>query len=163
MGRWTPVRQNARLSTRIEATIETGEQRYVVTLLSVSEGGFYCEGFDLDGVDETFHLEFCLDPAGPAWSPTPGAAGWRSKMGGGACAFPLRVGADLLYLMLADQAGDEGERIGLGARFTGMTVRQLDELKDFIARETFRATEWRTAGGAVPVNRHGAGGPDRER
>jgi hypothetical protein len=126
----------------------------VVTVLSVSEGGVYCEGFDLEPLDESFTLEICLDPAGPAWSPAPGAAAWRSRMGRGACAVSLRVEVELLFVDLAERDETGVAKVGLGGRFTGMTEQERDHLRDFIARETFRATEWRTAGGAVPVSRH---------
>lgn len=161
MGRWFPVRQNARISTRLEALIETGEGRHVVTLLSLSEGGFYCEGFDLHEIGPEFRVRFSLEATSPAWSPTPGAAGWRSRMGAGEPNVQLEVEAELLYLDLGERQSGGETKVGLGARFSGLDEAQLDELQDFIARETFRATEWRTAGGAVPAARHLATGPDR--
>jgi hypothetical protein len=158
MGRWFPVRQNARISTHLEAAIETGGQRHAVTVLSVSEGGVYFEGFDLEPLGESFRLEVCLDPAGPAWSPSPGAAGWRSRLGAGQCAVSLSIDVELLYVDLGEKDENDQAKVRLGGRFAGLSEQDLEHLRDFIARETFRATEWRTAGGAVPVSRHAAGG-----
>ena len=69
----------------------------------------------------------------------------------------------MLGWLFGEQEGEGETKVGLGGRFTELGSQELDQLRDFIARESFRATEWRTAGGAVPVSRHPAGGPNRDR
>jgi hypothetical protein len=162
MGPWIPVRQTARIATHLDAAIEIGEQRHYVKVLSVGQGGVYCEGLDLEPLEESFRLELCLEPGSPAWSPSPGAAGWRSRMCAGVGSYKLRVEVHLLYVDLAERDGNEQAKVGLGGRFIGLTEHDQERLNDFIARESFRATEWRTAGGAVPASRHPVTGTKRD-
>jgi hypothetical protein len=157
MGRWFPVRSHARVSTHLDGVLEDASGRRAVTVVSLSEGGCHCEGFDLEEVGERLELSLSLDPAGPSWSPRPAAGGWRSRMLAGLPVVDLRLECEVLYRDTAARERDPEARLGLGLRFVDVAPRTLDELRDFVARETFRAREWRTAGGAVPVARLGEG------
>jgi hypothetical protein len=133
--------------------VESEGFRRCVTVLSLSEGGFYCEGFDLDRIGPVFRLRLVLDPRGPAWSPTPGAGCWRSRMLDGLDSERLELTSKLLYLDLHGEPVAPDRKVGLGARFESLAALALDRLREFVARESFRAREWRVAGGAVPLPR----------
>lgn len=151
MGPWTPVSHDARISTHLDGVVESGSFRRCVTVLSLSEGGFYCEGFDLDFIGPDFRVSLVLDPQGPAWSPTPGAGCWRSRMLDGLDSERLELSAELLYLDLHGGPARSQRKIGLGGRFASPPPAALERLREFVARENFRAREWRVAGGAVPL------------
>ena len=151
MGRWIPVSPDARISTHLDGVVESGSFRRCVTVLSLSEGGYYCEGFDLDRVGPVFRLILDLDPRGPAWSPTPGAGCWKSRMLDGLSAERIELSSELLYLDLDGPGGSSPSKVGLGARIASPTGDHLERLREFVARESFRAREWRTAGGAIPL------------
>ena len=153
MGAWFPVSQDARVSTRLDGVVEGERFRRNLTVLSLSEGGFYGEGFDLDEVDPEFRIRLDLNPRGPTWSPVPGVAGWRSRMLDGLASQTLILPAGLLYLDLAAREREPRAKVGLGGRFADIGQAEREQLREFIARERFRAREWRTAGGAVPVVR----------
>ena len=157
MGPWIPVRQDARISTHLDGVLEGAGDRCSVTVLSLCEGGFFCEGFELERVGAEFNLRLDLNPVGPAWSPKPGAAGWRSQMLSGLARHTLRLKAELLYLDFCDGTGTATRKVGLGGRFTGMSEAAQDELADFIARESFRERSWRTAFGAIPAPKRDRG------
>ena len=147
MERWLPRRQNARVSTHLSGQIENDGRNFHVNIVSLSEAGFFCDGFELDEIGGLFDVSFLLEPKGPAWSPAPGAAHWEGDGGELSAGVPIEAKAEVLYLDLSDQEQLMGSRVGLGARFTAIERPQLRSLRDFIARSAFRETGWRTEGG----------------
>ena len=65
----------------------------------------------------------------------------------------LTLSAELLYLDLHGRPADDDSKIGLGGRVASPSASVLERLREFVARESFRAREWRVAGGAVPLPR----------
>lgn len=128
-----------------------------MTIVSLSEAGFACRGFDLQGIEPVFTLRVVLDSRDPDWSPTGlAAATWTPRRKHGPNGVPLRARARLLYLDL-DEAAEPG-RVTVGAGFEGLGDEALGALREFISGEVFRAREWRTEGGAIP-----SPGPGRRR
>ena len=145
MGTFDRPRRHDRLSTRLlgRVTSETGRV-FSVRVLSLSEGGFYAEGLDLDEAGRSVVLDLVLENAGqPSWSPKSGA---RSAV---LSETPFRGPAELLYLDLGRDAAFGRASIGMGARFG--TLREADALalRGFVA-EMLLTRERRAKGGAVP-------------
>jgi hypothetical protein len=147
MGSRFPLRQHARISTHLHGTLESGSCTYSITVSSLSEAGFYGDGFDLDSVGATVGVKLNLEIS-PEWSPEKVPAEWNGPK---ARLQEIVCQADVLYLDLGRQAAGAERKVGVGARFEGLSSVSLSLLREFISRQVFRESEWRTAGGAIPM------------
>jgi hypothetical protein len=147
MSGWFPRRRFPRLALRLSARLEGGGKSHSVTVLSLSEGGFYCEGLGLDVVTGRFDVAIELRSHEPCWRPRDPEEPWRGDL----AHLPtvLRGAADVLYVDLHRREATGPAAAGLGARFVDLPADRLEVLREFIDRELFRVHEWRTRGGAV--------------
>jgi hypothetical protein len=135
---------------RLRGLIVSGAATFPVTVASLSEGGFYCEGPDLEKVASPMRLAVRLESREPSWRPNDPDCPWQ----GDDSALEGRLFesmAEVLYLDLyrADAVGSA--MVGLGGRFCDLPEEKLEVLREFVSRELFRTRDWRTRGGAVHV------------
>ncbi|MEM7243797.1 MAG: PilZ domain-containing protein [Acidobacteriota bacterium] len=148
MRSWFPLRRHERVTTRVGAVVRSGGVELPVSVTSLSEGGFYCRGHELEGVEDSFEIRLRLESAGPDWSPRPGEPGWISPRRQRA-QVEVEASAALLYVDFQDD--QEGGRVGLGARFEHLGEVARAAIREYVQDEIFRVRGWRTAGGGVPM------------
>lgn len=137
------ARRHDRLSTHLPATLVAGGRRVPVTLLSLSEGGFTCEGHGLEAVGPDLVLEATLTPQD--------ALGWTPKSRTSEEGMRVTAPAELLFVDLPGRDPSAATPTQLGARFADLPEATAASIREFVALELFRRGEWRTRGGGIPL------------
>lgn len=136
--------RRGRVAMRMPATLESGGREVAVTMVSISEGGFVCEGFGLDELGPDLKLRVLLTPIEDAdWSPKHALTATEPLL--------VELPAELLYVDLPRKAPEEAHPTRLGGRFTDLSEADASALSSFVTLELFRRGEWRTRGGAIPL------------